>query len=346
MEYINQNLVHENYKYISPKSAIVVDVNETNVGEIISRVLFQTGYVICVDFSSKKNKTVGVVSVTDVKKYLSKYSELSRGGVEDLINRSFTYTTMESLENDIIKLKNLSFLPVLDEDGALIFTLDQNSCTKWLFAQEFELSWWDDYYKKHLSHGGMLDKTRLLDGMLLPEKYIAILRKLANDNSRHTFIEVGAGPALGYMTSVSSANRRIIIEPLCEKYKQLRIDNNYRIDNEIGIEYYPVGGDIYIPELKESADVLFVMNMLDHTPEWPFVLGNISAYIKQGGYIYLSNDIDHHADVVKGHFNITYNPEKLLLLIKQLGFEIIWKQYWARPDPKACTWISCFAKKI
>ena len=80
MEYINQNLVHENYKYISPKSAIVVDVNEAKVSEVISRVLFQTGYVICVDFSSKKNKAIGVVSVADVKKYLSKYSEFSGGG--------------------------------------------------------------------------------------------------------------------------------------------------------------------------------------------------------------------------------------------------------------------------
>ena len=64
-----------------------------------------------------------------------------------------------------------------------------------------------------------------------------------------------------------------------------------------------VGADVFIPEYESRFDgVIHCRNMLDHTPSWPFVLSNISAYAAPGCHLLLWTDIDHRGAADAGDF--------------------------------------------
>jgi hypothetical protein len=84
-----------------------------------------------------------------------------------------------------------------------------------------------------------------------------------------------------------------------------------------------VGADVFIPEFEGRFDgVIHCRNMLDHTPNWPFVLGNISAYAAPGCHLLFWTDIDHRGTADAGHFDICPDAAQLKRLIQRLGFEI------------------------
>jgi len=83
------------------------------------------------------------------------------------------------------------------------------------------------------------------------------------------------------------------------------------------------GGDEFIPKYEGRIDgAIYCRNMLDHTPNWPFVLGNISSYAAPGCYLLLWSDLHHHGTADDGHFDITESIDAFRRLIKSLGFEI------------------------
>lgn len=273
-------------------------------------------------------------------------SSLRRAGCDsnvfanDIMNRHFKYTTVEHLDRDIEQLNSVSFMPVVDDKMNLLFVVYRESCNLWSAAQVYELNWWRNHFlMKSQEYQDLKPKK-----YRLPEQYISMIQEKLSDG-HNTCIEIGAGPLLGYMRDVSNSNKRIIIEPLCERYAELRKQYGLMLRDEESIICYPRGGDIFIPDLKDSADIILTNNALDHTPDWPFVLGNISEYARKGCLLYIANYIDHHAEFTEGHFNITYNPKKYLRLIRQLGFEIIWHDY-ACSGKMAETWVSCFARKM
>lgn len=322
---------------ISESTPIVVSM-DADLSVAVRKMLVTEVGVLCVDFSEGQKRVVGVITPSN----LSRAGSDSNICCRDIMNRHFRYTTVEHLDRDIDELNNVPFMPVVDEGMNLLFVVYRASCHLWNDAQEYEFNWWRRRFERYKNS----DLTKLYPSEIsLPQQCVSMIQKKVASGC-HTCIEIGAGPVLGYIKDVPSTNKRIIIEPLCERYAELRRQYGIALPNEEGITFYPKGGDIFIPDLKDSADIIFANNMLDHTPEWPFVLGNIAEYARKGCLLYIGNDIDHHVERVTGHFNITYNPEKYLRLIRQLGFEIIWRGYWPRQDKSAKTWVSCFARKI
>jgi hypothetical protein len=63
--------------------------------------------------------------------------------------------------------------------------------------------------------------------------------------------------------------------------------------------------------------------MLDHTPNWPFVLSNISAYAMSGCHLLCWTDLYHRGSADEGHYDITPDKDSFRRLINQLGFRII-----------------------
>ena len=136
-------------------------------------------------------------------------------------------------------------------------------------------------------------------------------------------MEIGSGPFGVYLSTMQHAKVRSLIEPLHKQYetllKQYNLHNIFEsIDNR-----FDVGADIYIPELKNSVDgIILCRNALDHTPNWSFVLSNISSYARSNCYLNIWTDIQHSLLQDEGHYNLTVNKDNFVRLVENLGFEI------------------------
>ncbi len=343
MSELDQTKIDKNFKDLSSNTRCIIDINNCSIEEIVRKIEFDSlGYLICIDFK-KGSKVVGVITKSDLKKYLNN-CVFDVFDIKNIMNSNFTYSKLDDLERDIEKLGKIGFMPVVDSNMNLQFVVHKNSCKSWRISQSYEEEWWQKYFKDHIHEIDYYLKTHGLDSMLLPPDKVSFLKDLLLSGGK-SVLELGAGPFLGYMHDVPNNNNKIIIEPLCEKYSRIREIYDIKIPNTDVVKQYSVGGDVLIPKLINQIDIVLMQNMLDHTPEWPFVLSNVSSYIKREGYLYLSTDIDHHEEYTDGHYNITYNPEKFIRLIEQLGFEVLWKRYWITTQFEGSTWVSCFARK-
>ena len=89
------------------------------------------------------------------------------------------------------------------------------------------------------------------------------------------------------------------------------------------LELHSVGADVFIPDFESRFDgVIHCRNMLDHTPDWPFVLSNISAYAAPGCHLLFWTDINHGGSADAGHFDICTDASQLKRLIQRLGFDV------------------------
>jgi hypothetical protein len=112
---------------------------------------------------------------------------------------------------------------------------------------------------------------------------------------------------------------------LANEYRKLRDELSINIPGLDGVEFFAKPADTYIPELKDSVDgVIICQNALDHTPNWCFILSNISSYAKRGSYLYLWTDIQHPIANPVGHFSITPDPIQFSRLIETFGYDIIY----------------------
>lgn len=117
-------------------------------------------------------------------------------------------------------------------------------------------------------------------------------------------------------------SKRIAIEPLgtpISEWQRAQLGSSTFDD----LILEPCGADVFLPNYENAIDgAIFCRNMLDHTPHWPFVLGNISRYAKAGSSLLLWCDIFHYGLADEGHFEITEDETAFRRLIESLGFEI------------------------
>jgi len=136
--------------------------------------------------------------------------------------------------------------------------------------------------------------------------------------------------------------RRIAIEPLGESISRWQ-KSRFGVSAFDEIELRSAGADVFMPDLRGAINgVIYCRNMLDHTPSWPFVLSNISAYAAPGCHLLLWTDIDHRGTADAGHYDICSEDGALYRMIQQFGFDII-----RRFEDKNRAEINCgcFAKK-
>lgn len=293
---------------------------DSDISEVFHKFL-NYGYLICVDFTD--GRLVGTITIGDINRAMDAKGSLQNISAKNIANTECARATLEDIDDELYKLKKYKFLPVVDSNGIFRYFVASHSLD-WNEAQDYEFGFWKKYFTDKISEKRIyyLEKINVFD----PDVREQVIRKAKGA----TVIEIGAGPYCGLLGSMKDAARRIIIEPLADKYAELR--NQFNVDWLHKVEeitFYSVGGERYIPELANKADLLICHNALDHTPDWPFVLGNMAAYVNKGGLLCLSTDIDHHGknELIDGHYNITYNPQKLFRLIQNLGFSLLYKGY-------------------
>lgn len=116
-----------------------------------------------------------------------------------------------------------------------------------------------------------------------------------------TVVELGPGP-LGY-TSVISADKKIAIEPLTDRLREL-----FALPEDV--EYLKGKGEA-IPLPDDCADVVFCSNVLNHVQNPEKVLQEITRILKSGGIMYFSIYFDVQSTLHP--FNFTRRGIKKLL---------------------------------
>lgn len=119
------------------------------------------------------------------------------------------------------------------------------------------------------------------------------------------------------------AAERHVIEPLYHPIDNWQREHfGYSVFD--GLRMYGVGAEVLIPELVGKIDgALLCRNCIDHSPQWAFILANISQYCAPGAKLLLWNDIDHKGTADEGHYDITTDHAAFGRLIESLGFEIV-----------------------
>lgn len=119
------------------------------------------------------------------------------------------------------------------------------------------------------------------------------------------------------------ASERIAVEPLYNEISEYQ-NKVFGKNGFPNVHVYASPAEILIPELESKIDgALYVRNCLDHSPNWPFILGNISRYLTSGGYLLIWNDLLHPESYKDGHYDIGDNREMFRELIISFGFKII-----------------------
>src|SRR5581483_3568069 len=102
-------------------------------------------------------------------------------------------------------------------------------------------------------------------------------------------------------------------------------------------------GETFQEALAGRIDgAILCRNMLDHTPRWAFVLGNIAAYAAVGCKLLLWTDLDHLGTADEGHYDITNDSASFKRLVEALGFRVIREHSAERAE---LNW-GCFAEKV
>jgi hypothetical protein len=202
----------------------------------------------------------------------------------------------------------------------------------WAEAQKYELEHAYGFMQEpffidlfaQMNRGELQSSTGYLNELLLSEFF---------SNSRddwRSFLEsiqgktcVDIGPCVfSPLPTWDGIGQAIAIEPLGEKIKEWQTKTfGSSIFDTMTLK--AVGADIFLPELAGKIDgVIYCRNMLDHTPNWPFVLANISAYAAPGCHLFLWTDIDHRGTADEGHFDICSAQTSIKRMVEQLGFSV------------------------
>jgi hypothetical protein len=135
-----------------------------------------------------------------------------------------------------------------------------------------------------------------------------------------TSLETGSGP----MGHLAGMGRRIVIDPLIDKYRSYQIKRFGRTVWTDDIHTYSCAAESVISELKGAIDgSIICRNALDHTNDPLAVLAAISQYAAPGCYFLLWTDIWHLHGLTIGHRNITKSVAAMDALLVGLGFDII-----------------------
>jgi hypothetical protein len=138
-----------------------------------------------------------------------------------------------------------------------------------------------------------------------------------------TNLEIGSGP-MGHLAGRPWMGRRIVIDPLIEKYRSYQLRRFGKTVWTDDILAYSCPAENVIPELKGAIDgSIICRNALDHTEDPLAVLAAISHYAAADCYLLLWTDIWHSRGVTIGHRNITRSTAAMDALLAGFGFDII-----------------------
>jgi len=307
-------------KKVSCRPKCFVDIND-NIEHALFKLITES-YLFVLD----GKKLVGTLSKDDVHNAYD--CGMHSFSIRDIYNENFQYTTLKTISNDLNNFAE-HFLytrtPVLNDDGSVTAILYKNSLAnniKWSNAQTFEVGWWEKIIKE-MNGLSVVNDSRFYPRFESKNINPEIKSLIKNCWKNKVCLEIGAGPHYGLIVNLKQARARIVIEPLAEEYQSLREKLLIDIDTE-GIELYSKPADFYITELSNYVDGLIIcQNVLDHTPNWSFVLSNISHYAKSGACLYIWSDIQHTSAEPTGHFNITPDPYQVYRLLDALGFDLL-----------------------
>jgi hypothetical protein len=138
-----------------------------------------------------------------------------------------------------------------------------------------------------------------------------------------TNLEVGSGP-MGHLAGRPWMGRRIVIDPLVDKYRAYQLHRFGKTVWTDDIRTYACPSENLIPELRGAVDgSIICRNALDHTEDPLGVLAAIAQYAAPGCYLLLWTDIWHLRGLTIGHRNITKSPAAMDALLDGLGFDIV-----------------------
>jgi hypothetical protein len=119
------------------------------------------------------------------------------------------------------------------------------------------------------------------------------------------------------------ASKRAIVEPLYNEVAQWQIENRGK-NLFVNIDApYATPAEKLIPELERKIDgAILVRNCIDHSPQWPFILSNISRYMAPGAVLLLWNDLTHPVSYLDGHYDITDDAVAFRRMLEDFGLRI------------------------
>jgi hypothetical protein len=138
-----------------------------------------------------------------------------------------------------------------------------------------------------------------------------------------TNLEIGSGP-FGYLAPCYWMKRRIVIDPLLDRYRDYQMRHFGKTFWSDEIETHAVPAEQMVETLRGAIDGCIVSrNALDHMADPLAALEAIGAYAEPGCYLLLWSDIWHADGGDVGHRNITRSTRALDQMLDGLGFEIL-----------------------
>lgn len=105
-------------------------------------------------------------------------------------------------------------------------------------------------------------------------------------------VDVGCGPR-GSLEWANNAMRRIGVDPLADRYKELGADQH-------AMEYFACPAE-NIPLESETCDAIFSFNSLDHVENVDAVLNEINRLLKPGGVFLLLVEVNQKPTACEPH---------------------------------------------
>lgn len=140
-----------------------------------------------------------------------------------------------------------------------------------------------------------------------------------------TNLEIGSGP-VGYLAPCYWMKRRVVIDPLIDKYRAYQVKRFGKTFWTGDIETHAVPAEKTVEELRGAIDGCIVSrNALDHMDDPLAALETIAEYAASGCYLLLWTDIWHVDGGDVGHRNITRSANVLDKMLDGLGFDIVQK---------------------
>ncbi len=134
---------------------------------------------------------------------------------------------------------------------------------------------------------------------------------------------IDVGPCITTPLGQWGVGDNFIIEPLIDEVVSLQ-KSKFGFSFFDGMTCFNSPAEKIIDSLINRIDgAIFCRNCIDHSPEWPFILANLSKYATKGCHLLLWNDLNHYGTADDGHYDITTDSKYFSNLIESLGFTII-----------------------
>ena len=152
---------------------------------------------------------------------------------------------------------------------------------------------------------------------------VELFRTFVEHVRDRTNLEIGAGP-FGYLAPCYWMKRRIVIDPLVDKYRAYQIKRFGRTFWTTDIETHAVPAEQIVEPLRGAVDGCIVSrNALDHMEDPLTAIETIGAYAAPGCYLLLWSDIWHRDGGDVGHRNITRSAGVMDKILDGFGFDMV-----------------------